>query len=171
MANTLNGRTHVLGMLSASSMSIPDGTVDDDAVADDAAIAAEKVIHQTPVVVELFGPTTDVAAVSRVIHIAKEAGKVVAVEAIVQTPATGADRTVEVDVQKGNAGTAYATILTSTADFDNTAAARTPEAAAIATEDYADGDSLEIVVTVAGSAGAQAAGLCVVVWVREEPGT
>lgn len=164
-----DGDLRVNGTLTCKTLVVPAGTVTNAGILQGAGIEATKVVHQFPLVVELFGPATTVAAVSRVIHIARGIGQIVSMQAIVQTKATGNDRTVAVDLKKGDDSTPYATVLSATADFDDGSTNRQPVDGTISDDDYVAGDSLELVVAVAGVAGAQAVGLTVVVWLRENP--
>ncbi|MCC7421368.1 MAG: hypothetical protein IT428_13875 [Planctomycetaceae bacterium] len=163
------GDMRVTGTLSASNLMINENSVTKEKIPESAGIEATKLVHQHAVTVELFGPSTTVAALSKVIHIARSAGQVVAMEAIVQTKATGADRTIAVDLKKGNSASAYATVLSATANFTNGSTNRAPVSGTISDDDYVDGDSFQLDVAVAGAAGNQAIGLTVTVWLRENP--
>lgn len=165
----IEGDVYVVGNLSARSATLPDGTITNAMVAGSAAIEHTKLKPLTPVTVELFGLAAEVTAKTQVVHIARSAGTLVAIEAIVQTVASGADRTIDVDLQKSTGGGAYATVLTSSADFDDGSTARVPVAGVIDTASYVDGDSFAIVITVAGAAGDQADGLTVTLWLAESP--
>jgi hypothetical protein len=144
------------------------GWVDAD-IAESANIAARKTIARRSLDVELFGPTTTIAALTKLLHIARAAGTIVAVEAIITVQATGADRTVTVDLQKSTGGGAFATILSTTVNIDNTTVVRTAVLAVVSNTDLVDGDILQAVVTVAGSAGNQAQGLLLTVTFDERP--
>ena len=75
--------------------------------------------------------------------------------------ATGADRTVTVDLQKSTAGGAFSTVLSSTIGFTNASVLRTPVSGTINSPAYSALDEFRVVVSVAGSASAQATGLIV----------
>lgn len=151
-------------------MPLPDGTVTDAMVNNLAGISALKLEHQFPLNAELFNATTPVSATSKTAHIVQGAtGEVVSVQAFVTTPATGADRTANVDLQRSRAGGAFATILSSTVTFNNASAALTPATGLISSADLLRGDLLQYVVTVAGSTGSQAVGLSVTAFLREDP--
>lgn len=167
--NILDSDSHVNGNLSCVTLSIPDGTIIDADVNATAAIAATKVVHQFPLSVEAFGPTTTVAALEKLLHVARAAGTLVGFEAVVVTPATGADRTVTIALHKGSQGIAFATVLSSNITFDNTHAALQVRTGTISSTSYADGDVFKAVVTVAGAAGNQAIGLLITLFVRENP--
>ena len=171
MASTsvLEGNVHVAGTLSATAVSIPAGTVTNSAIQAAAGIEATKVVHQVPIVYTQPDGTA-VVAETRGLRIARAPGTTVAVEAVITGAiATGADRTVTIDVRKGAAGVAYASILTATMSFNNADVLRTVKSATISTAAYSDNDSFIVVVTVAGAAGAQAQGLLVTITQREDP--
>jgi len=166
----INNDLHVNGTLSAKTANLPDGCIGDDEIQSNAGIAASKIVHQFDLNYTQV-PGTAVVAATHDLRIVKGATAVVAAieAAITGTIATGADRTVNVDLQKGNAGSAFATILTGTIEFDNADALRTPTAGAIASPNLVDGDILRVVITVAGAAGNQADGLIVSVTLQEDP--
>jgi len=157
---------HFNGHLSAQTFSCPGGVKDNDILAS-TTIDADKLGHYFPIAVELFGPTTTIAAVTKTIHIARTAGTIVGIEGVITTSPTGADRTVTVELYSGNAASAYATVLSTTVDIVDATADRAVVAGVVTTPAMADGDSLQLNVAVAGAAGNQALGLCVVVWIKE----
>lgn len=159
----------VRGTLAATNFNPPASSITNAAIVAAAGIEATKVVHRFPIHIELFGPAVTVTALTKLAHIASASGTIAAIEAIVITPATGADRTVTIDLQKGNQSTAFATVLSSTVGFTNSTAAREVKTGTISTSAYADGDTLELIVTVAGAAGNQALGLLVTVWLQENP--
>lgn len=163
--------THVAGTLTAETMNLPANAVTDTSVIAAANIAASKLEHQRAISVELFGPTTTVAALTKLLHVVRGAtGSVYAAEAVIITAATGGDRTVTVDIQKSTGGGAFATVLTTTINITNGTAVRTAVAAVVNSTPAAlvDGDILQAVVTVAGVAGNQALGLLLTVTVKEK---
>lgn len=139
----------------------PSRSIADSLISDSAAIAAGKVIRHQAIDNELYGPSTTVAALTKDVHIVRGAtGTLVGFEAaICGTIATGADRTVTVDLQKSTGAGAFATVCSSTIGFTNASVLRTPVAAVFSSTGLVDGDILRIVVSVAGSAGNQASGL------------
>ncbi len=169
--NTIQGNLIVQGYLSVGQgFSIPDGAITNDNIVTDAGIEASKLNHQHMIAIELFGPAVSVAALTRQLFIAYAPGTILSAKASVVTVATGADRTVTVDVKRSTAAGAYATILTSTIGFTDASVVLTPVAAVInaSLDDYIASDLFEVVVTVAGSAGAQAVGLLFTLITREE---
>jgi hypothetical protein len=128
-----------------------------------------KVIHEKSVE---YTQTGTVAAETYDLHIANGSGTLRKFEAaITETIATGADRTVTVDLHLGNTGSAFATVLSSTIGFTNGSTLRTPVAGAFSNSAIADGDILRVVVTVAGAAGNQAVRLQVTLTYSENPTT
>lgn len=89
---------------------------------------------------------------------------------ITETVATGADRTVTIDLQKSSGGGAFATILSGTIGFTNGSTALIASNATISSGALAAGDVLKTTVVVAGSAGAQALGLLIDLRVGEDAG-
>jgi hypothetical protein len=164
----INNDLHVNGALSCKTFTLPAASVTNASVAGGAAIDATKLVHQFPLYVQQ-SPGSAVVAATTLLHIARAAGSIVAIEAMTTTPATGADRTVTIDLQKSTGGGAFASALTTTIVLDDDTTARTPVAGTVASPSLVDGDQLQLVVTVAGAAGAQADGLLVTVTVREEP--
>lgn len=113
---------------------------------------------------------TVVAATEYLRSIRQANATVLAIEAtITETIATGADRTVTIDLQKSTGAAAFATILSASIVFTNLSTLRTLTTGTIANGALVDGDHLRLVVTVAGAAGAQALGLLVTVTLREDP--
>jgi len=159
MASILQGDYLITGNLSANSMSLPSGGVKDTNVASGAAIAASKLIHE---VTSKYQQNSNAAVVNdnQYAHIVNGATCTLAyVKAAVDTVATGADRTVNIDLQRSTGGAAFATVLSSTILFNNASTARTVVSGAINTATLAQGDILKWVVTVAGAAGNQAIGV------------
>jgi hypothetical protein len=149
----------------------PAGSFTDTEIAAAAGIQASKLVRHESHNRQLFAEGTTITALaSELLHIVRGAtGTVVAFEAIITTQATGGDRTVTVDLQKSTGGGAFATILTTTVNITNATVIRTPVAAVIgAGGALVDGDILRAVVSVAGSAGAQAAGLLITLTFEEK---
>jgi hypothetical protein len=132
-------------------------------------IDASKVTRHESVNVQLFGPTTTVTALTQDIHIVRGVtGTLLAIQAaICGTIATGADRTVTVDLQKSTGAGAYATVLSSTVGFTNVSVLRTAVSGVLSGTSVIVADILRLIVTVAGAAGAQALGLVVTVTMEE----
>lgn len=167
--NVLQGDWYFTGTLSPTKFNPPSSSIDNAAIKASAGIDASKIIHRHSVNVELFGPAVTITALTKLLHIAHAAGTLVAFKAFLITNPTGADRTVSVDLQKSTAGGAFATVLTTKAEFTDTSVDRTVVAAVIATTAYIAGDLFQVVVTVAGAAGAQALGLHATMMTSENP--
>ena len=91
--------------------------------------------------------------------------------AITTTIATGSDRTVTVDLHLGNAGSAFATVLSSTIGFTNGTVLRTPANGAFSNSAFVANDILRCVITVAGTLLAQAVDMVVTLIYSENPTT
>lgn len=156
------------GTLSVRNMVYPDGQITKAAIQTDAGIEATKVIHQHALRHSQKAGTA-VVAETVPIHVFRSAAEIVAVEVVPITPPAGGDLAYTVDVQLGNASTAFASILSGAVAIDSADAARTPVPGTLVTNEAADGDTLQVVVAVSGSTGTQGQGFIVVVWVREEP--
>lgn len=162
------GDLFVAGNLQAQSMTIPAGSVGDDQVPAGAGIAATKVVHQFPLRYSQ-ADGSDVAAATVLIHtVYGSTASIVAIETVVATAATG-DAEATVDLQKGNASTAFATVLNSAITIDSSIAARTPAAGTVSSASLADGDTLQVVVTAAAGTGTLPQGLVVTVTLQEDP--
>lgn len=158
---------YISGTLVPAALRLPAGSVTDAAIEAAAGIAATKLEHEIRRTLEVE-PATAIAAVSKLSHVAKAAGTIAAVRALVVTKATGADRTVNVDLQKSTGGGAFATVLSATIAFNNGSTNLAVVSATLASAAYVAGDVFKWIVTVAGSAGAQAAGLLAEAIFREE---
>jgi len=159
--NLLPGDLHVRGRISCGNFTPPSSSITNASVSSDAAIDASKLVHMVNVCTQLYARGTTVIALSgQDCYIAKGAGTVVAVRAAVNgTIATGGDRTVNVDLQKSTAGGAFATIMSGTVLLNSSSTLRTLATGTISSGSYVAGDMFQWVVTVAGSASAQAVGL------------
>ena len=165
----INNDLHVNGTLSAKLFTAPSGSITNTHVSASADIDATKLEHQFPLDYKQL-PGTAVVADTQDLHIVHGAtGSIVSFRAaITGTIATGADRTVNVDLQKSTGGGAFATILSATLLFNNADVLRTAESATILTPGLVVGDILRVVVTVAGAAGNQALGLIATATIRED---
>lgn len=152
----------------AGPVAVPAASFGDAEIKAAAGIAATKTIHQFPIHLAQANGTASTSE-TRNVHIATGAGTIVGIEVLVDTAAVGA-ATVTVDLHKGNAGSAYATLLTGVVTVNSSTAVRTPVAGTlIATPTYAASDSLRLIVTATAGGGTLPQGLCVVVFVRENP--
>lgn len=164
-----------VGTFSAGKASLPAGCVADSQIAAGAPgsyVQATKLIHQDTGAASglmLFGPAVTITALTQTLGMARGAGTLVSFGVWIEVQATGADRTVTIDLQKSTGGGAYATVLTATIGLSNATAVRTLVTAALASAAYVAGDIFRAVVSVAGVAGAQAQGLAVQLIVQENP--
>ncbi len=134
-----------------------------------AAIAANKSIHQKTVSVELAEAASAVVAIDKLIASAVASGTLQAIEGTIVVQATGADRTVTVDLHRSTGGGSFATVLSTTVDITDSTTILVPTAGVISTATVADGDIYKLVCTVAGGASAQAKGLVVTLVFDESP--
>lgn len=153
----------------ANNIILSAGCVSDSHVSPSTTIDADKLQHRETINVELFPAATTITAGGKLLHICRVTGTVVALQAVTITPATGADRTVIIDLQKSTAGGAFATVLTTVITLNNASVARVAQSAVVNATliTLAAGDLLQLVWTVAGSAGAQAIGLLVTATIDE----
>lgn len=163
---TFKGTVAIQGQFYPPALSINGSHISQDA---NNRIPAETVEHQFPIAKELFGPATTIANQTSWLFAANAEGELVGIDALIATAATGADRTVTIDVQKSTGGGAFATVLSTTIDIDDGTTVRTPLAATIASPTYVAGDIFQAIATVAGSAPDQALGLLLMVYAREMP--
>lgn len=157
--------------MTVANIQWPNAGLTNDDIAPQAGIQASKLERYPAATEELFAAaTTVVALASRMLATIRGAtGTVIGFESAIVTKATGADRTIAVDLQKSTGGGAFASICSVTCNFTNSSANLTPVAAVLSSTTLVDGDILRAVVTVAGSAGAQALGLhCTLHW-KEDP--
>lgn len=145
--------------VAAGTSTLPAASVTNAMIAAGANVDASKVIARQEWGTELFPPTTAVAALTQVLGMAYAGCTLVEFSAWIEVVATGADRTVTVDLKKSTGAGAYATILSATVGFTNASSVRTKVTGTFSSTTLVAGDILEAVVTVAGSAGAQATGL------------
>jgi len=161
---SINDSLYVAG-LSCGTFNPPAGCIGDAAILVGAGIDDAKLKHRYH---EVLSQTGAVVGTTAYLRIVQNTGAVLSIEAaITETIATGADRTCTVDLQKSTGGAAFASVLSAAIVFNNLSALRTITTGVISTPGLVDGDLLRLVVTVAGVAGAQAAGLLVSVVVKE----
>jgi hypothetical protein len=164
----VNNDLHINGSLSAKTFTPPAGCIDNAAIKAAADIDYTKLEHMWSLEYDQPGGTA-MGADTRYLHTVRGATAVVlTLEAFVDTVATGADRTVTLDLKKSTGGGAFASILAATLVFNNTDTARTHKTATISAPTLVDGDKLQLTVAVAGSAGNQAQGLGVTITIKEK---
>ncbi len=170
--DTVDNDLYVTGNLSCKTFTPPASSITDAAIIQTALIQATKLVMQgvgPGEGLELFGPTTTVAALTKTLWMAHAPGTLVGFGAWTEVIASGADRTITVDLQKSTAAGAYATVLSATVGFTNVSAVRTLVTGTILTAPYIAGDIFRAVISVAGAAGAQATGLSIKTVTRQNP--
>lgn len=160
---------HVKGRLTAGAFTPPTGSVGSAAVNTGDPLPSAGLVHRYRHAPELFGPATTITALTKWLTPILAAGTLRSIKGYIAVQATGADRTVTVDLQKSTGGGAFATVLTTTVNITNVTVIRTAVSGTILTAPVVAGDILQLVVTVAGAAGAQAQGLLVEVEWDENP--
>ena len=144
-------------------------TVGDTQVASGANVSAAKLQHQHELHYSIPIATL-VAAETRILHIARGVGVVVAVEATIAVTPVGGTEGGTIDLQKSTAGGAPATVLTAPIAYITGTTVRTVLPGSLgSTPDItlADGDLLFLVIAISGTGGTQAKGLAVTVTIRE----
>jgi hypothetical protein len=149
-----------------STLYIPAGSITNTELATNAAIAASKAVHHFA---KHYGQDNgaDVASKTHLLHAAKTAGVLAAVEVAVSTAPTGGDKKFTVDVQKSTGGGAFATMLSAVVTIDSGKSNFSVTAGTISGASYAAGDILEVIVTASGSTGSQGQGLSVDAYLQE----
>ncbi len=166
---TMNADLHINGALSSKTFNAPDVSIANAAISATAAIAATKVESSFGVTAELAESSTNVAAVTKLVHIVRGVtGEIVGFEVAIMAAMT-TDRTLTVDLQKSTAGGAFATVLSSAISLTDATVVRTATAGTINSADLVDGDILEMIVALGGSSGTFAQGLVGTVILREDP--
>lgn len=167
MANNIDSDLNVQGAISARSFDLPAGSVDNADVSATANIAGGKMQMSQSY---RHTQTGTIAAATEYLSITRgTTGTIVSLEAALTEQVPSGDKTVTIDLQKGNQSTAFATVLSSTLTLDNTNALREVNEATITTTALADGDQLKLTVAIAGSTGDDPQGLCVDVRIYEDP--
>lgn len=142
---------------------VPDSSFGDAQIGTANPINATKLKHQyVPTVSQVHG--TAAATERRVVHVARAAGEVAAIEAGITVAAVGA-ATVTVDLKKN--GT---TVLTSVITIDNGDSAYAEVTGSISSAAYVAGDVFELVITATAGGGTLPQGLYVDTVFREGPG-
>lgn len=166
-AAAFEGDVHVAGIITAQGLIPPSGSVTNNSVVADAQVATSKLVHRH-VHIRDQAPGSAIVAATYEFHGNRAAGTIVALEAAVTGAiATGADRTVTIDLKKSTGEAAFVTVLTSTIVLNNVSVLRRLVAAVINTTGLVDGDLLQVTVAVAGSAANQALGLLIVLTLDE----
>jgi len=151
---------YVDGQFNARTMSLPSSCVGNSQVSAGAAIDTSKLQHRH---VEHYSQATGTAVVAAnavMALITVGAGTLKQFSAaITGAVATGADRTVTVDLKKSTSLAAFATVLSAPLVFDDDTALFEYSSAVLSSTGLVEGDILQVTVAVAGAAGNQAQGL------------
>lgn len=158
-AETLHTAQHTFQM----SPVVPDSSFGDSQIGATNPILATKLKHQhNPVYAQAHGSAA--ATERKVVHVARAAGEVVAIDAGIVVAAMGG-ATVTIDLKKN--GT---TVLSAVITIDNAKVAYAKEAGAISSASYSAGDVFELVVTATAGGGTLPQGLFVEPVFREGAG-
>jgi len=151
-----------------ASITFTGGGLRNDQIADGAAVAANKLVHQYTVTKELTADaTTAMTAMTKWLHIVKgPTGTLQSFQAAIATLPTG-NRTCTIDLQKSTAAGAFASILSSTILFNTTSSVRTISSAVISNTSVVAGDILAVVVTLGGDTGTHALGVSCALTLQE----
>lgn len=162
MASRIEGNVHVTGGLSANSMTIPSGSVDNAKIAAGADISASKLEHQHQITLAQDNGSAATAQ-TRVVHVVYgTAGTLVAVQAGCETPCVG-DSTIDVDVHKNGSS-----ILSAAIELSSSESAYELVDGTIATATLAADDVLEVVISVTAGTGTLGQGVFANLVVRED---
>jgi hypothetical protein len=154
----------VTGNVSANSISLPSGSVDDSAVSASTKINYQKLQHQSSFCFNV-PPATTIVASTQLIHLCLCNTSLIAVQVMTTVPPTASD-TVVVNVLRGNTTTAYTTVLTAPITLDNSTVAKTPYSGTITSPTALSGDSYEIVITIPVT-NTSCKGIMVMLWTVE----
>jgi hypothetical protein len=173
--NTVAGSQNVQGYVYAQGLVINNPTINDAMLLGTTAapINGSKVSQENPGVGgswELFAPTTSIAALTKNLGIAWQAGNILGFQALIAVAGSGTTPVVTVDLQTWN-GSAWVSVLTAVITLSaaaSTNAPNTPYPASIVTPTYAAGAVFRTVVAVSGG-GTYPEGLLIGVLAKENP--
>lgn len=152
------------------SVSLPEGTIEDEDIALGANIDPDKMTHRHAI---HYGKPngSDVASETQLLHVARADGEIVSIELRPTTVPTGGDKQYTVDVLKAeDGGSSWTSVLSSVITVDSGETDDTVITAVLdGTPTYEDGDALRVVVTASGSTGSQGQGFVLTITVNEEP--
>ena len=145
---------------SGATVLLPAGSLTESSIAATTKFPAANVIHVIHKDHRQSGGT-NVADADEMVFVAKYAGSLKYVKVAAETAPTG-DYTVTVDVQRAATGGAFATVLNAAESISSSNSNNTPVDATLSgTVTTAVNDIYKVTVTVAGTSGTQAQGLCV----------
>ena len=174
----IHGNRHYRDHVSFSSVTLPDGSVDNDAVAAGAAVEASKLQHQHVIHYSQATAADTITDESRVLHICQGVGSVESVEVTSEVAPDADTDFVTVDVNRVRAGVSH-TVLTGDITYNNTNAKAGAGGDVDGNygivegtidgdyDDLADNDIIEIDVTHTDNGGTNASGICVNITIRE----
>jgi hypothetical protein len=160
--NRLEGNLYVTGNVSAQTVTLPNGTVGDAAVKDNAGIDATKLQHQHRVTFAQESGSTAIAEGRVLHHVRGATGSVVAFAVGCVTPCIG-DAAITVDLKNNGAS-----ILTAPIELGSGQDAFDTVAGTIASAGLLAGDVLEIVITVTPGTGTLGEGLFAALTIHEK---
>lgn len=165
----IDGDLHVTGDLTAGGVNLPAASVGNAAVQAAAGIEATKLQQQYALNYSQPDGSDVVAAVVPIHIVNGVSGVLVGIDAVcVDAPSGAGDEEITVDLQKGNAAGAYATMLTAPISITDSQADREVVAGTPSVTVLAAGDSLQLVIDQTGSTGTKGQGLIVTVIIRED---
>lgn len=166
MPNIIDSDLVVQGSIEARSFDLPAGSVVNADVSSTANIAGGKMQVSHSHKHSQSGVIANATEYPLIVR--GTTGTIVSLEAALNEVVPDGDRTVTIDLQKGNQSTGFTTVLSSTLQLDSTDALREVNTASITTTSLSDGDQLKLTVTVGGSSGANPEGLSVDLRVYED---
>lgn len=167
MSGQLTGVT-LRNCVLVGTLTLPNSVFKNAHVAGGAAIDANKLVNRHAINYHQADGSA-VATASVPIHVARgTSAELVAIEVAVVTAASG-DSEVAIDLQKGNSGSAFASVLTSAITIDASVAARDRQTGAISSISVSDGDVLLLDITATAGTGTLPQGLIVTVTIDETP--
>lgn len=154
----------VHGKITSRTLQLPPNSLGNEEFSASSLLDATKRVHRH----EVDFRQATIADVTAAVHHFRAAGKVIAIEATCGTAPAG-NREVSIDLQLGNAATAFASVLVAPiifdADHNDCEVCRAP----IAEFACALGDTLQVVIDVSGSSGTEPAELVVTITWEESP--
>lgn len=168
MTTTFKDAVTITGLLKATAGIEFSQGIENADVGAAAGIVASKLQHQHSIHYSQADGTAVAAAIVPIYTCRGSTATIVAIEVACIDSPSGGDLKFTVDLQQFAAGDALATRLTGVIDYVNATPDGTVLAGTIDTASLVDGDSLAIVVAVAGSTGTQGEGVVVTVTVRED---
>lgn len=147
---------------------VPNNFVTKAMIKSTAGLSGAQIVRHESINIELFGPATTIAALTKWLHLVRGAtGTIVAAQVVHAVAGTG-DRTVTVDIQKSTGGSAFATMLSGTMQVLVATTIRTAVTATFSSQSVVAGDIVEAIVTLGGTTGSYPQGLLLTVTIEED---